>query len=129
MTFDEKQQTRQFWLRALLVVGLLWGGMPFLMLPLVLMAVVPAPLGLGIALVNGLSLAPACTLAFWHRRAACIWLSANAVACLIAMAWSKHQASDAYFVAMVSLTGSVLIALFLNFMEIRRWPAALGPAD
>jgi hypothetical protein len=128
MIFDEKSQMRQFWLRALLVVGLLWGGMPFLMLPLVLMAVLPAPLGLTIGLVNGLSVAPACTLAFWHRRAACIWLSANAVACVMAMVWSKHQTGDAYFVAMTSLTGSVLIALCLDFMEIRRWPVALNPA-
>ena len=129
MTFDEKPRMRQFWLRALLVVGLLWGGMPFLMLPLVLMGVVPAPLGLAIALVNGLSVAPACTLAFWHRRAACIWLSGNAAACVMAMVWPKHRPGDAYFVAMVSLTGSVLIALCLVFMEIRHWPAALGPAD
>jgi hypothetical protein len=127
MTSDEKPRMRQFWLRALLVVGLLWGGMPFLTLPLVLMGAIPAQFGLLVALVNGLTVAPACTLAFYHRRAACIWLSLNAVVCAMAIALSKPQTDDRYFVALISLAGSVVIALFLDFMEIRRWPAALGP--
>ncbi len=129
MVVDEKLQMRQFWLRALLVVGLLWGGMPFLTLPLVLMGAVAAPFGLMVALVNGLTVAPACTLAFWHRRAACIWLSLNAVVCAVAIALSKHETGDRSFVATISLAGSALIALCLDFMEIRRWPAALGPAS
>jgi len=126
MTFDEKLRMRQFWLRVLLVVGLLWGGMPLLTLPLVLLGQVAAPLGLLVALVNGFSLAPACTAAFWHRRAACIWLSLNAVVCAAAILLSKHQTGDAYVVATISLLGSILIAVCLDFMEIRRWPPALG---
>lgn len=128
LSIDEKPQMRQFWLRALLVVGLLWGGMPFLTLPLVLMGVISAPLGLVAALVNGLTVAPACTLAFWHRRAACIWLSLNAVVCGVAMVLSEHQTDDRYIVAVISLAGSIAIAVCLDFMEVRRWPAAIGVA-
>ncbi|SPE26287.1 membrane hypothetical protein [Candidatus Sulfotelmatomonas gaucii] len=128
ISIDEKPRMRQFWLRALLVVGLLWGGMPFLTLPLVFMGVVAAPFGMPVALVNGLTVAPACTLAFWHRRAACIWLSLNAVMCGIAIVLSEHQTGDRHFAAMISLAGSVAIALCLDFMEIRRWPAAVGEA-
>jgi hypothetical protein len=126
---DEKPRMRQFWLRALLVVGLLWGGMPFLTWPLAFFGVVPAPFGLLSAFSNGITVAPACALAFWHRRAACIWLTLNAVVCVMAITQSKHQTGDRYFVAMISLAGSVLIALCLDFVEIRRWPAALGPAE
>lgn len=125
MELDEKARMRQFWLRVLLVLGLLWGGMPFLMLPLVFLGVVPAPFGLLVALVNGLTVAPACVLAFWYRRGACIWLSLDAVVCVAAIALSAHQAGDRYIAAMLSLAGSVLIALCLDFMEVRRWPAAL----
>jgi hypothetical protein len=128
MTADEKPRMQQFWLRALLVVGLLWGGMPFLTLPLVLMGVVAAPFGMLVALVNGLTVAPACTLAFWHRRVACGWLSLNAVMCGIAIALSEHKTGDRYFVAMTSLAGSIAIAVCLDFMEIRHWPAAVGDA-
>jgi uncharacterized membrane protein len=129
MTLDEKPRMRQFWLRALLVVGLLWGGMPFLIWPLAFVGVVPAPLGLFAGFVNGITVAPACALAFWHRRTACIWLSLNAVVCVAAVAWSKHQTGDAYFAAMISLAGSVAIAVCLDWMEIGRWPSALGPVE
>ncbi len=125
MTFNETPNMRQFWLRVLLALGILWGGMPLLTLPLAFMGVVPAPFGLLVALVNGITVAPACALAFWHRRGACIWLSLNAVVCAAAIALSAHQAGDRYFVAMISLAGSVVIALCLDFMEIRRWPGAL----
>jgi hypothetical protein len=125
MTLDEKPNMRQFWLRVLLALGILWGGMPLLTLPLAIMGVVPAPFGLLVALVNGLTVAPACVLAFWHRRGACIWLSLNAVVCVAAIALSAHQTGDRYFVAMISLAGSVLIALLLDVMQIRRWPGAL----
>jgi hypothetical protein len=126
MIRDEKARMRQFWLRVLLALGLLWGGMPLLTLPLTFMGVVPAPFGLPVALANGLTVAPACVLAFWHRRFACVWLSLNAVVCVVAIALSAHQAGDRYIAAMLSLAGSVLIALLLDSMEIGRWPAALA---
>lgn len=125
MTLNEEPNMRQFWLRVLLALGIVLGGMPFLTLPLAFMGAVPAPFGLLVELVNGLTVAPACVLAFWHRRGACIWLSLNALVCVAAIALSVHQAGDRELVAMASLAGSVLVALCLDFMEIRRWPGAL----
>jgi hypothetical protein len=129
MALDEKSRMRQFWLRVLLALGILWGGMPLLTLPLVFMGVVPAPFGLFVALVNGLTVAPACTLAFWHRLSACIWVSVNAVICLITVTSALRTAGHVDITSVIALAGSVVIALCLDFIEIRRWPPALGPVD
>ncbi len=126
MILDEKTRMRQFWLRVLLVLGILWGGMPFLTLPLVVMGVIAAPFGLFVTIVNGVIVAPACTLAFWHRRSACIWLSLNAMMVGVAIALIKPQTSEVYLDGTIGVVGSVVIALCLDFMEIRRWPPALN---
>ncbi len=126
MILYEKTRMRQFWLRVLLVLGILWGGMPLLTLPLVVMGVIPAPFGLFVTIVNGVIVAPACTLAFWHRRSACIWLNLNAVMAGVAIALLKPQTSEVYLDGTIGLVGSVVIALCLDFMEIRRWPQALN---
>jgi hypothetical protein len=90
------------------------------------MGVIAAPFGLFVTIVNGVIVAPACTLAFWHRRSACIWLSLNAVVVGMAIALMKPQTSEVYLDGTIGLAGSVLIALCLDFMEIRRWPPALN---
>ena len=66
-------------MRTVLAVGLLWGA--FLLVQLLVFALTPgskaSPLDTLAVVVNCLSVFPACIVAFWHRRAACVWLILN----------------------------------------------------
>lgn len=122
---DERSRMRQFWLRVFLALGMLWGGMPFLTLPLVFIGVIGAPFGLFVTVLNGLTVAPACVLAFWHRRIACIWLSANAAVLVTAAFTFAHRPHEFHHAVTIAFAGSVLVALCLDSMELLRWPTAL----
>jgi hypothetical protein len=124
---DESSNMRQFWLRVLLALGILWGGMPLLTLPLLFLGVVSAPFGLFATVLNGLTVAPACVLAFWHRRSACIWLSANAATLVIVGVTFLRRTHEVYLDGLIEWAGSVLVALCLDYMELLRWPRALDP--
>src|SRR5579863_5857652 len=95
MGIDEKAILRRFYLRCLLVVGMLLGGMPFITAPLALHGIIEAYPSLAAAVVNGLTLLPATALAFWHRRIACIWLSINAV--ILIVDWVRLAGSGRQF--------------------------------
>ena len=123
---DEKILMRRFNLRALLVAGMLLGGMPFIVAPLALRGIVGAYPTLFAAVFNGLSVLPASALAFWHRRTSCIWLSLNAVILVVAWAGSPHIAGQFQLGGLLSMSGSIGLAVCLDYMELRRWPSALG---
>lgn len=123
---DEKTLLRRFYMRCLLVAGMLLGGMPFIMTGLVLRGMAVGYPSLFAAVFNGLTVLPASALAFWHRRTACIWLSINAAILLVA--WVALAGSGRQFDvgSLLGVCGSIALALCLDFMELRRWPGALG---
>jgi hypothetical protein len=122
---DEKTILRRFYLRCLLVAGMLLGGMPFIVAPLALRGIVGAYPTLFAAVFNGLSVLPASALAFWHRRIACIWLSINAAILVVGWIGLAHTGRQFDLGAILGSCGSILLAVCLDFIEIRRWPGAL----
>ena len=122
---DEQSRLRQFWLRLLLAFGIFWGLVPLITVLFITRGVNDSVLDVLAPIINNLTILPASILAFWHRRLACIWLSANAALLLpvaISVMVRNHQH---HFGTIVSVTVPVLIAFCLDFMEISRWPAAL----
>ncbi len=128
---NEKSRMRQFWLRVLLALGILWGGMPFLTLPLLFIGSMQPALNVFVVVFNALTVAPACVLAFWRRRIACVWLSVNAAVIVVSIALAFARGHGVALGSIAGFIGSVIVALCLNFMEIMRWPRALGrvPAE
>jgi len=122
---DEKSRLRQFWLRVLLTVGMLWGTMPLITLPLLTRGPNDTAFDLLAAIFNSLTVLPACALAFWHRRVACIWLTVNAAIVLSAALTWMGRTKSFDLVSAAGYAGSVAIAACLDFMEIKRWPGAL----
>ena len=122
---DERSRMRQFWLRVLLVLGMLWGTMPFITVPLLFKGANDTPFDVFAAAFNGLTVLPACALAFWHRRIACIWLSANAVTVVIAMISFMGRTRAFSPETTIGACGSVIVALCLDYMDLLRWPTAL----
>ncbi len=124
---DEKSQSRQYWLRVMLALGILWGG--WLPIQLFESALTPGslgpPLNILAAIVNSITLAPACILAFWHRRAASVWLSLNGILMAATMTRSILRNHRYDPVSIVCDAIPVLLAIFLAVMELRRWPGAL----
>lgn len=118
---------QQFNLRVLLVIGLLWGGALLVQLLLYLMTGgSPSPsLASRAFVVNCLTVGPACLLAFWFRRAACLWIALDAI---LAAAAALHAAPGAPTygpILIVSPIVPILLAAALIFIELRRWPPAL----
>ncbi|MGH9600336.1 MAG: hypothetical protein ACRD27_10765 [Terracidiphilus sp.] len=124
VTIDEKSQSRQFWLRTLLVVGMLWGFLPFVMSPFITKGPHDSYFDIFASILNSLTVLPACTLAFWHRRTACIWLTINGVILAIALATFIERLGKPGTEMILEVAGPIVIALLLDVMEARRWPAA-----
>lgn len=122
---DQGMQARQFWLRALLVAGILWGFMPFVLTPFITKGAHDTWFDIFASVLNSLTLLPACTLAFWHRRVACFWLSANAIVLAVALATYIQRTGRFESAMILEVAGPILFALCLDFIEARRWPAAL----
>jgi hypothetical protein len=123
---DEKALLRRFNLRCLLVAGMLLGGMPFITAPLVLAGMSAGYPNLAGAVFNGLTVLPAAALAFWHRRAACFWLTVNAGVLVVCWAWAMHKGRPFDLVGVLETCGSIALAVCLDWMELRGWPTALG---
>jgi hypothetical protein len=122
---DERSRLRQFWLRILLAFGIFWGIVPLITLLFITRGTNDSVLDVLAPIINSLTILPASILAFWHRRLACIWLSANA-ALLLPVAISVMARTHQYDLGTVlGAIVPVLIAVCLDFMEIGRWPAAL----
>ena len=122
---DETAGNRQFWLRTLLVAGILWGFLPFVTVPFITRGPHDTPFDIFASVLNSLTILPACLLAFWHRRIACFWMSLNAIVLAVALA-TYIQRTGRFETAMIlEVAGPILFALCLDFIEARRWPAAL----
>jgi hypothetical protein len=123
MMMDMKSAERQFWLRFLLVVGMLCGTMPLITLPLTLRGWNGSAFGLFSTALSALTVLPACALAFWHRRIACLWLTINAAMVVTMAVLRQLPALD--LGEIFNLTSPIVIACALDTMEIARWPGAL----
>ena len=122
---DDDARTRQFWLRILLIVGILWGFLPFVTAPFITKGAQDTTYDIAASILNSLTILPACTLAFWHRRIACIWLSVNAVVLAGALAGFIQRTHRLDSMMIAEVAGPVVFALCLDFVEARRWPAAV----
>ena len=122
---DDQARTRQFWLRTVLVVGILWGFLPFVMAPFITKGAHDTTYDIVASVLNSLTILPACALAFWHRRIACIWLSVNAVVLAGALAGFIQRTRKPDWTMIAEVAGPVLFALCLDYAEARRWPAAV----
>lgn len=116
---------RQFWLRTILAVGILWGFLPFVMVPFITRGPGDTYYDIFASVLNSLTILPACALAFWHRRIACIWLSLNAVVLAIALASVIRRTGNIDKMMVAEVAGPVLLAICLDFVEARRWPPAV----
>ena len=122
---DENARSRQFTQRTILAIGILWGFMPLVLTPFITRGANDTSFDLFASVFNSLTLLPACTLAFWRRRIACVWLSVNAVliACALATFILRTGQYQVWMIAQVA--GSVGMALWLDAVEALRWPAPL----
>jgi hypothetical protein len=125
MVTDEKARLQQYWLRVLLSIGLLWGTMPPITIAFVIIGWTGPLFVLGAMIFNAFTVLPACALGFWHRRTACVWLTANGLVATVALAISVRHPDLLNLPEMAALAGPVVIAGCLDFMEIKRWPGAL----
>lgn len=125
VAFDERSRARQFWLRVLLTIGLLWGFLPFVMAPFITKGANDTYYDIFASVLNSLTILPACALAFWHRRIACAWMTVNAVVLAIALTTFIQRTGKLETMMMVEVAGPVLFALCLDFVEARRWPPAV----
>jgi hypothetical protein len=123
---DAKSDDRQFWLRFLLVVGMLVGAMTLVTLPVVLGGWSGSALGFFATVFSAVTVLPACAMAFWFRRIACFWLTLNGVLVVVAEVTPGQQVRGLDLGSIASFIVPVTIALCLDYTEIRRWPGALG---
>lgn len=122
---DDKARTRQYWLRTLLVIGILWGFLPFIMAPFISRGAHDSTYDIVASILNSLTILPACALAFWHRRIACVWLSVNAVVLAGALADFILRTRKLDSTMIAEVVGPVLFAVCLDYVEAMRWPAAV----
>lgn len=125
---DEQRRLQQFYVRTVLAVGLLWGA--FLLVQLLVFALTPGSRGSHLdalsVVVNCLSVFPACVLAFWHRRAACVWLVLNG-AFIAATTTRFFLHSHQYRPGMIlGVLLSIALAVCLVVIEVLGWPGALA---
>ena len=124
-SMDQRSRLRQFWLRFLLALGILWVTIPLITVPFVFRGANDSTFDVLTAVCNGLTILPACVLAFWHRRMASIWLTVNGAMIMIAVLSSARPIRAYDPGEIIGILVPVLIAICLDFIEARRWPGAL----
>ncbi len=124
-TMDEKDRLRQLYLRTLLGLGITWGCALFIAAPFIFRGKDDTTFEVCMAVFNSVTIMPACILAFWHRRMACIWLTVNAIGIVFAWALSINRIRSITVSIAIGLAVPVLIAATIDWMELRSWPKAL----
>jgi len=122
---DASSGDRQLWLRLLLALGIMWGFIPLITVLFIFRGAEDTTFDILAAVLNSLTILPACVLAFWHRRLACIWLTVNAAILLAAFASFANRTHIYGKGGVVGLAGSVFLAICLDLAELKRWPGAL----
>lgn len=125
VVIDEKAQGRQFWLRVFLVMGILWGFLPFVMAPFITKGPNDTYFDIVASVLNSVTILPACALAFWHRRIACLWLSVNAVVIGTALVSYIGRTGKHDSMMIFEVCGPIVIALLVDVLELLRWPPAV----
>lgn len=115
--------------RILFSLGILWGVIPMVSLPMIVFGIGSNESGdlILAGLFNGMTVLPASVLAFWKRKTASWWLIADAFA--MAMVGSVHFSNPAIggpALAMTILAPAILGGFGL-FCEKKQWPPLLDP--
>jgi hypothetical protein len=125
MEMDYQSRLRKFWVRIVLAFGIFWGIIPFITVTFITRGMNDSVLDVLAPVFSSLTILPASILGFWHRRSACVWLSANAALTLPVAVRVLRRNHQYGLGTIISLAVPVLIAILLDFMEIKHWPGAL----
>jgi uncharacterized membrane protein len=107
----------------------MWGFIPLISLPFISRGARDSTLDIWAVVVNSLTIFPACVLAFWHRRLACVWLTINAGLVVTSMTFYVLRTHQYRVGSIVGTMVSVLLAVLLDLAEVRRWPGALDRSN
>lgn len=122
---DQETRLRQFYLRFFLVVAMIWGTLPLITVPFLGVSSSDGNFARFAAIFSCVTVLPASILAFWQRRIACAWLTGNALLLLAALAASLRPGRHLGVGGIIEFIGSIAIAAFLDWMQLRGWPPAL----
>jgi hypothetical protein len=122
---EAQARRRQFWLRSLLSVGIVWGLIPLITLPFITHGTNDSALDVWAAISNGVTLLPVSVLAFWHRRIACVWLTINGALVVSSISTYVLRTHSHPLASMIGAVVSAIVAISLDVMEVQRWPGAL----
>jgi len=122
---DDQSRLRQLYLRFVLSIGIVWGLIPLIMLPFTFRGSDDSTFNTLSVVLNSLTVLPSSVLAFWHRRVACVWLTINAILLVSSLSSWLLRTHDYQIGAIIGCGGSVLLAIYLDVAEARRWPTAL----
>ena len=103
----------------------MWGIIPLISLPFISHGARDSTLDIWAVVMNSLTIFPACVLAFWHRRVACVWLTINAGLVITSMTFYVLRTHQYRVGSIIGTVVSALLALFLDMAEVRGWPGAL----
>jgi uncharacterized membrane protein len=103
----------------------MWGIIPLISLPFISRGARDSTLDIWAVVVNSLTIFPACVLAFWHRRPACVWLTINAGLVVTSMTFYVLRTHQYRVGSIIGTVVSLLLAVLLDMAEVRRWPGAL----
>ena len=109
----------------LLAIGMLWGFLPFVMTPFITKGVNDTNFDIFASVLNSLTVLPACALGLRYRRIACAWLSVDALILGTALVTFIARTGKFETAMILEVAGPIAIALCLDIVEARRWPAAL----
>lgn len=123
----EESRLRQFWLRCLLAVGIIWGVIPLISLPFISLGAKDSTLDVWAVVVNSLTIFPASVLAFWHRRPACVWLTVNGGLVVTSVTLYVLRTHEYRVGSIIGAGVSASLAVLLDMTEAHRWPGALDP--
>ena len=122
---DEQDRLRQFYLRILLGLGIVWGCLLFITAPFIFRGANDTTFQVMVVVLNAFTIMPACIPYFWHRRMACVWLTVNALGIAFVTATLTSHLQSMNVSTAIGLLVPVLIAAALDIMEVKRWPEAL----
>lgn len=123
---SDKSRLRQLWLRTLLTMGIFWGTPLLITLPFVFRGTNDSGFDVSVVVLNSLTILPASILAFWHRRAASIWLAINALLLVVELLFLMHRVNRPALSVLIGISLPILLAVSLVYMEAKNWPNALN---
>ncbi|MBT9330979.1 hypothetical protein [Paracidobacterium acidisoli] len=132
-TREEQETLRVFWGRFAFSIGLLWGTWNLTSMPVTIAAAggnLPRPEVFAL-LVCALSVFPASTLAFWHRRVASLWLVVAGIVTAAGIVATWHQLSTvpggdiSYIANSLAFAFPLALGFFGLTTDLMGWPRLL----